>query len=220
METDWRENSTEGCPTAHYVYLYRDRAGRVRYVGYGARVPRAAQHQSNTHNRALEALIATGKYSVEIAGPFGSEDSGRAVETALIAVLRPECNIDPGQTRWRFRPLGVPERFAERLLLDPLNREALIEKSTALPLLFVHISEKRFDDGRVGYTPDRPPNDPEIRERIEKYWLLGKRADHWKLHREDRPRTLVGVSGKPGAQIIIGALEIANDRWNLTERDG
>src|SRR4051794_6528136 len=96
-------------PAGHYVYLYRDDRGKVRYVGYGRKPGRASVHQSRSHNDALNAFLSKGKYALEIAGPFGSEETGRAVESALISALAPDLNRAPGQTRWTFRPLGVPK---------------------------------------------------------------------------------------------------------------
>jgi hypothetical protein len=40
---------------------------------------------------------------------------GRAVETALISALDPRFNRAEGATKHRFRPLGVPENFSERI---------------------------------------------------------------------------------------------------------
>jgi len=215
-----RRTAASGTVTGHYVYMYRDAKGSVAYVGYGAQAARASQHQSGSHNAALEALLDGDRYSIEIAGPFDSEEMARAVETALVAVVKPSCNVDPGQTRWRFRPLGVPERFADRLLLAPLDRPALRRMQSALPMLLVRISAKPFDDERVGYTPERPPPDAEILERMDRYWLLGDGVDRWGRDANQSPRTLVGIIGRPGAQIIIGAVAIARQGWPSTEHDG
>lgn len=193
----------------HYVYLYRDTKGRAKYVGYGRSHGRASGHQAKTHNQGLEQLISTGNYSIEIAGPFLNEEAGRAVETALISVLDPECNKDPGPTRWRFRPLGVPESFADRLSLPSLRREDFAPDS----VLFVKINDKNFDDGRVGYDPTRPPSNQQILQRMDRYWQLGPYCAEWAKTPSSGPSLLVGVSGKPGGQIIIGAAEVDSSAW-------
>jgi excinuclease UvrABC nuclease subunit len=99
----------------HFVYIYRDLRGRVLYVGYGANSGRGASHQSGSHNPELDAYLRTSAYRAEISGPFGSEEMGRAVETALISALDPRFNRAEGATKHRFRPLGVPENFSERI---------------------------------------------------------------------------------------------------------
>jgi hypothetical protein len=210
-------------PPGHYVYLYRDERGRPRYVGYGKAQTRASVHLTRSHNRALAAFIAKGKYNLEIAGPFGSEAAGRAVETALISALKPDLNVDPGQTRWRFRPLGVPERFADRLLLPPLLREEFLKRRAGqvpCPVIFVRINERDFEDGRVGYNAAHPPTDRQILERMDKWWSLSRFAEVWSNRPSTSPKTLIAISGRPGAQIVAGALRIDRSGWERAEHDG
>jgi hypothetical protein len=64
--------------------------------------------------KPLRSFATKGKVSVEICGPFRSADDALSVETALISAHRPDLNVNPGRTVWRFRPLGVPKKFADR----------------------------------------------------------------------------------------------------------
>ncbi len=190
----------------HYVYLYRDVRGKVRYVGYGEKPSRATVHLSRSHNELLTAFLAKGKYELEIAGPFGTEEIGRAVETVLISALKPDCNRAPGQTRWIFRPLGVPESFVDRLNLPPLTRSDFLQPREGVcpgPVLFVYISSKNFED-RPGYDLAKPPTDEQILDRMVKWWELGKHVARWSDDFKRSPALLVGVSGSPDARIVIG----------------
>ncbi len=38
----------------HYVYLYRDLAGKTKYVGYGQNVGGALSHTGKSHNHRLK----------------------------------------------------------------------------------------------------------------------------------------------------------------------
>jgi len=208
---------------SHYVYLYRDTKGKPRYVGYGKGTSRASDHLSESHNPALNDFLAHGKYTLEIAGPFGTEETARAVETALISALQPEYNRDPGQPRWRFRPLGVPEHFAHRLGLPPLTRVDFLQQDEGThrcPVLFVRISGENFEDGRVGYDPATPPTDDQILERMDRWWQLGQHVAAWRVEPERSPAVVVGVHGKPGAQIVIGTVNIDRSRWATAQEDG
>ena len=70
-----------------YVYLYRDSEQRAVYVGRGERLARAEAHVDGTHNPGLNAIIESGRFSVEAAGPYQDEAVASAVETALISAL-------------------------------------------------------------------------------------------------------------------------------------
>lgn len=206
----------------HYVYLYRDENGRPRYVGYGKNVGRPESHLSGSHNPKLRAFLEAGKYTLEIAGPFGSEETGRAVETAVISSLKPEYNIDPGPAQWRFRPLGVPLVFSDRLDMPPLARadfQAMKNGDQCYPVLFVYIGSKNFEDGRLGHDPANPPSDPQILARIEKSWQLGRHIEKWIEKPAESPRLLVAVSGRPSARIVIAAVEIDPLRWKEMPRE-
>lgn len=210
-------------PQRHYVYLYRDLGGRVMYVGYGKAETRAASHLSGTHSRRLGAFLRRRDYTLEIAGPFSSESAGRAVESALISALWPAFNAAPGDSRWQFRPLGVPEAFASRLTEIPLVRKDFCRRPAAryrCPAIFVRISERTFDDGRVGYHLATPPSDEQIIERMTKWWQLGRYVQAWAARPASSPRLLVGICGRPGAQIVIGSLQIDDRGWGTAVMDG
>lgn len=206
----------------HYVYIYRGSRKAIQYVGYGRGHARATFHQVGSHNAGLDALIASGKFTVEMAGPFGSAEVGRAVEAALISALAPKLNVAKADSRWRFRPLGVPEGFAARLNKPSLRREDFLDGAAGKPIapvLFVRINEMTFE-GRVGYNPIDPPTDDQILERMDKWWMVGRFVDGWIADPERCPRTLVAVHGSPGSQIVIAAVSIDRRGWHRVETAG
>jgi hypothetical protein len=198
----------------HYVYIYRDGKGKVRYVGYGKGLDRPT---SLNRGKSLPNFRRKERYTLEIAGPFGSRATGMAVETALISSHRPNLNSPraPGKKQWQFRPLGVPERFSKRLDDDPLNEDKLVRvaKGRACPFLFVFIGSKAFDDGREGYSLNKPPSDAAILARMEKKWQLGRYLEAWRTHPHKSPRVLVAVTGPPSHRIIVGAVKIDQEGW-------
>lgn len=202
----------------HYVYIYYER-DKARYVGYGHHAVRATTHQVLSHNSALNDFIATGQYRVEIAGPFDTEIAGRAVETALISALKPDLNVDPGQARWRFRPLGVPLAFADRITEPALELQGFlsVQGSRPEPVMFVIVTQKSFNDGRFGYDPADPPTDNQIRERVDRWWQVQKMLQHWLVAPQASPGLLVGVFGSPGRQTVIASLHIEREGWSRCE---
>jgi len=218
-------NKCKGNPSSdeaaeHYVYIYRDKKGKVRYVGYGKGLDRPTS--LNRSERMLE-FLSQGKYTLEIAGPYGSRDTGLAVETALIASLDPNLNSSraPGPTRWQFRPLGVPEPFSNRLADAPLTRAELvsIDKGRACPFLFVRIGSQDFDgdDARKGYSLNKPPSDPDILARMDRWWQVGRYVKIWNTHPPECPRVLVAVTGPPSHRVIIGAVNIDQKGWRAAQ---
>ena len=202
----------------HYVYLYRDLQRKPRYIGYGKTSGRAVKHLSLSHNDNLNAFLESQNFTLEIAGPFEDEQTARSVETALISALQPDCNIDPGQARWRFRPLGVPENFAERLSLPKLEKTdfSKIQRKEKASLIFVKISDKNFEDGdsvRVGYNPANPPSDNQILARMDKWWQLGKHTAQWSDDSSKSPFVLIGINGRPGGQFIVGSVFVDREKW-------
>ena len=209
----------EGRAVGHYVYLYRDRNDRPRYVGYGAQSGRATSHLAGSHNECLNRFLEAREYRLEIAGPFECEREGRAVETALISALKPDLNVDPGQTRWRFRPLGVPLKFADRLVAPELRLQDFLacQGQESGPVLFVINTSVTFADSRVGYDPASPPTDDQIRDRLERWWQLSKYRAAWASNPSSSPALLVGVFGSPGRQTVIAASRIDRNRWRDAE---
>ena len=203
----------------HYVYLYRDNQQRTRYVGYGHRPNRATAHQVASHNPRLSDFILHHWFTVEVAGPFGSEAVGRTVEAALISALNPDLNDVQGIAAGRFRPLGVPVRFADRLIESPLRREDFLlrQGESPAPVLFVTVGAVDFGDGRAGYDIANPPNDEQVLERVEKWWQLQKYLDDWTAAPGDSPALLVGVHGSPGRQMVVASLRIDRSAWQSAQ---
>lgn len=206
----------------HFVYLYRDQAGKPRYVGYGENSRRALSHLAQTHNLALETLLQNQNLKLEIAGPFDSRETAMAVEAALISALQPDANIAPGHANHRFRPIGVPLQFAERFAQEPLSRDDLRNRLKIYDsprFLCVLIQNVDFDDGeggiRRGYDPANPPSDPEIQERVQRWWPLGRKFEAWADNPQQSPAILLAVHGKPGAQFIIASVLTNRQNWHL-----
>ncbi len=215
------------CPfMGHFVYLYRDQKGNPRYVGYGENSDRALSHMTQTHNVALEQLLQNSPFTLEIAGPFDSPETARSVETALISALEPSANSAQGQTQHRFRPIGVPLRFAAQFSLPPLSRDELMAPLQRLdsPCFFaVLIQQADFDEGkdgiRRGYDPANPSSDEEILARAERWWPLRRRLEKWKANASQSPAILLAVHGKPGAQFIIASVLLDRHNWDLAAPD-
>ena len=210
---------------AHFVYLYRDKSGRPRYVGYGESSERAISHMAQTHNKALDALLNS-DFKLEIAGPFGSKETALAVETALISALEPEANLAYGSREHRFRPIGVPLQFSERFELPPLSREELLSRLEPLGsprFLCVLIQNLDFEEQdenggvrlRRGYDPANPLGDEELLGRVRKWWQLRWKLEDWQRDRVSSPAILLAVHGRPGAQFIIASILTDRDSWHL-----
>ncbi len=204
----------------HFVYIYRDENRKIRYVGYGKGSDRAMPPD---HSPGVRKFVDRSKFTLEIAGPYGSSDTGKAVETALISVLDAgqllNSSKSPGPTHFRFRPLGVPEAFAERLVQPALERRNL---ASIGPVLFIFISKMDFDgdDPRPGYSLDEPPPDSAILARMKGWWQLGRHVAEWKRKPQQSPRVLVGVAGPPSHRIIIGAVAIDQQGWTAQPEKG
>jgi hypothetical protein len=203
----------------HYVYLYRDERGEPRYVGYGKLVTRANAHLIKSHNPQLANFVLEKKFTIEVAGPFETEATGRVVETTLISALKPKFNVVQGQSEDRFRPLGVPAAYAERLAMPPMKRSDFFSMQTdpPMPVLFVSVGEKDFGDGRAGYDFAAPPADEKVLERVEKWWQLSNLIPVWAKKPDQSPGLLVGISGSPGAQILIASILVDRSGWNDAE---
>ncbi len=104
----------------HYVYLYRDLAGKTKYVGYGQNVGRALSHTGKSHNQRLKAWLAKDNFDLSISGPYKSESEAKVVEAALISSMNPEFNIAPGDGP-KFSPIGVPPELWERPRMKPMT---------------------------------------------------------------------------------------------------
>lgn len=207
----------------HFVYIYYDegKSNRARYVGYGRLADRASVHLVATHNPALEQFLADRRYRIVIAGPYGSETVGRAVETALISALEPDLNACSGPAAWRFRPLGVPLQYADRQTLPELGLEDFLtsQGATPSPVLFVIVTGRFLDDdGRIGYDPANPPNNDDVRIRVDRWWQIGNLVPAWVQTPSASPGLLVGVYGSPGRQTVIASLKVDQFGWASANR--
>lgn len=207
-------------PHQHYVYLYRTKAGKPLYVGYGASVMRpAAHHGKHAHNDDLsEALNQHPGYTLEISGPFGDRQRALAVETALISAFRQEptlCNVHNGHVDWRFRPMGVPNRFNQRVDQPPLDGADL--KGLAVRaggIILVKIGEQDLGDGRASGLLSRAPSDDQIAARVDRWWQLkGHAASEWRDAPGISPSLLIGVGGRASLQMVIASIRIDRHGW-------
>ena len=173
-------------------------------------------------NDRLNEFLDAREYRIEIAGPFEDERTGRAVETALISTLNPEFNVDPGPSRWRFRPLGVPLEFADRQVEPELMLGDFLsaQGQAPAPVLFVIVTSVDFADERVGYNPANPPTDAQIRPRVDRWWQLQRFLPAWSANPESSPGLLIGVFGSPGRQTVIASARIDRSRWEDAELFG
>jgi hypothetical protein len=203
----------------HYVYLYRDKQRRPRYVGYGKLVTRASTHLIRSHNPELADFVSKNYFTIEIAGPFETEVMGRAIETMFISALQPDFNHARGSREFRFRPLGVPLKFAERPTMPPLQRRDFFTAQPAhpTPILFVKVGGKDFGDGRAPYDPANPPPDDKILERVDRWWQIAGYLPAWAKMPGKSPGLLVGVTGSAGAQFVIASILIDRSSWNQAE---
>jgi len=196
------------------VYLYGDGKGVLRYVGRGTS-DRAQSHVSGTHNTRLAKLIASGKYTLE-AIDCGTPAAAVAVETALIDLLgRSDLraslyNEVPGPNARRFVPLGVPERFASRLMQPPGSPASLARECG---ILFVRISDGKLNDPNRGTINPLNPKPADVVDRIRREWLLGALGRHWETHPEHSPSIAAGVAGPPNRRYIIGVLQVNRTGW-------
>jgi hypothetical protein len=197
--------------------LYRAAdSNRIRYVGRGLRPDRATQHSGGSHNPGLQQLIDSGRYTVEIAGPYADPDQARLVEAALISALR----LDSDQARLtnrtsgdgpEFAPLGVPGSYADRSLLPALT-VAEVGRISGGALIVRNSFGPDLEAGRPRLDAMTQQQDDVIVDNIVKYWLLDRVADSWREHPETKPHVLVGAAGPPRRRYVPGALFIDRAR--------
>ena len=210
---------------SHFVYIYRDASGKACYVGYGQSNEGAFENMAQTHNKRLRELTNSKSLTLEIAGPYDSQETALAVESALLSALLPGANSARGETIHRFRPMGVPPQYAQRFALAPLGRDDLIEildKNNSPSFLCVHIADIDFvgADGivRRGYDPAHPPSDEEIAERVKGWWLLETRLANWQRHPMQSPAILLGIHGDSDNQFVLASLATDRDNWGIAAR--
>lgn len=201
---------------AHYVYQYRYlKEGPVRtaYIGYGTDPVRAIAHDKVSHNTELAEWLGSNPFDLRIAGPYATQEEALHVEAALISAIEPTFNLHPGNGP-KFRPLGVPAHLAERPAEPPLT---LSEIGTATGgALIVYVAPgAETADGRPKYDPADP--DPEtVVIDVEGWWQIDRYVSTWAADLSSGPKVLVGVYGGTNHRFVIGAYEIATDRWGGT----
>ena len=200
-----------------YVYVYRDSAQRAVYVGRGERLARAEAHIDGTHNPGLSAIIQSGRFSVEAAGPYEDEAVAGAVEAALISVLEVRtvprlANQAPGNGP-RFAPLGVPVDLAYRLTLPALSIEDLgvnVGRARNGGILLVRLASGgafKDDEQRRKFDPAHP-DDLTIFENTVRWWWLRSLVERWEAEPDELPAVVAGLAGPPGRRYVAGAVEV------------
>ena len=202
----------------HYVYLYRNKQGNPIYVGYGRYASRSSAHLGcHAHNAELTKRLDRG-YTLEIAGPFGNKKTAMAVETSLISALSPSgmlANINCGHRGWRFRAMGMPPKFINRIDEKMLGLEELHNLCAKTNgILFVIINDKQLADGRDGNVLANTPSDTKIAERMDRWWqLYGFAKRNWVPHPEKSPGLLVALGGTGDFRLVVGSLAIDQTGW-------
>lgn len=207
----------------YFVYLYRDAGGNPVYVGQGKSPNRAiSTSRGKTFKGWLEAN--RGKFKLEVIGPLHTRALADAVESSIISACLPATalnmfNIHPGRSQYQFRPFGVPTKYADRTAIE-LGEKELKQLAKKLGnLLFVRINQTHFTDGpgRLGYDLANPPNNDQIRARIEAWWQLNNRLEAWSSSPSNSPAVLIGVTGGPKTQSVIASAAIAGNKWTQVE---
>lgn len=201
----------------NFVYVYRDDQSRIRYVGRGTAAARAEHHIAGSHNDGLNRLVASGKYSIEMAGPYRNVEETSNVESALISAMLVSAspllaNKNTGDGRV-LHPLGVPQGVADRLRLRPMPLGELGRKTNGA--LLVRLSSGgsfKRDPGRGKFDPAHP-DDAVVSENIRQWWQIGELVDKWEHRPDSAPRVLVGVAGPPRRRYVVGALRLDNTGW-------
>jgi hypothetical protein len=204
-----------------YVYIYRDeKSGKIFYVGRGGSASRATSHEAKTHNKGLESRLTDKKkkWRVEIGGPFPTKTAD-AVETALVSALKGAdptlFNVHLCSTESRFRPLGVPSRLVGRLDDGCISKKELevIAKEGAI---LVHINPDMEITDRE-FSMANLPDDKTLLERLDRWWRMAGLAANWAKNPDQSPRWLLGISGTPKSQFVIGCIRIDQNGWAKTE---
>jgi hypothetical protein len=214
-----------------FVYIFRDKRGNPIYVGRGRTSNRPFAHTSDrAHNDQLTALLKNiSDYSIEISGPFGSERIAALVEGVVIsafnktpALAKRLQNKNGGNSQAHFRPIGVPSEFADQATKVPLTKSDILNLTNGKRALLVYVNEKNFSDGRIGVNLVNPPSSEQIKERMVKWWQIGRSISKWKSNNEETPSILIAVSGTVHHRIVVGSLEINTTPtfldWESNER--
>ncbi len=115
----------EGVPTGPGVYLYKDDAGTVIYVGKAKNLRRRLQSYRNASRRKVHRKMRTlvrEARSIEVR-PQDSEPQALLVENALIRELKPAFNVD-GAYAFLYPAVGLAHRGRHTLLCFSTKPEA------------------------------------------------------------------------------------------------
>lgn len=189
--------------TPAYVYIYRDEAGRCRYIGKGTSADRPMAHSGRTDS--FGQWLKTGKFEIEIAGPYRDQQEALEVESALISALRPTSPLfnaptAPGSGQ-QFHPLGVPAQEAARLLEPPVSMEETGRATGGALIVYIRSLDLT------------KPVTEAVATAASGTWQLESRIHGWRANPETGPKVLVGVAGPLRHRFIAGAFDIATDRW-------
>lgn len=195
----------------HFVYVYRNRNGKIFYVGKGKSATRTIT-SNRSHNPSLDKELKKDEYSIEISGPYGDDTIASAVETALIDCVPGIYNIANGPGEFRFRPLGIPQSFAKRLDESRITkkRRSEIEKDGVI-YTYVNMAIETVDSRK--FEANGRQSDKEILIRFDRFWFLKSNAKKWSSSPELSPKWLIGIAGTKNRRWIIGCVEIDKNGW-------
>jgi hypothetical protein len=164
---------------------------------------------------ALAALIASGEYELEIAGPYEPYEIAAEVEAALISAMsRPGehklYNRAPGNGH-RFLPLGVPTELAERSL-QPQVSVSEIGVLTGGALIVRNSSGDDLEPGRPRLNPMRIDAEVLV-DNIRRYWLIENLRPAWIAGPETAPKVVLAAAGPPGRRYVPAAVYLDTDRF-------
>lgn len=177
------------------VYCYRDSTNEVRYIGRGMHPNRALDHTDGSRNPQLAALIATGKYTVELVGPYPTPQHAEHVEAALISSHERSgklFNTMPGNGL-KFRPFGLPPALADRQFLPLLTLAALGTKAGGV-LIVRNRFGKDWANGRKRIDPFGQELTVAL-DNMTRSWALEPLLTHWNANPGEKPYTLVSAVG-------------------------
>lgn len=115
----------EELPTTPAVYLFKDDAGRVVYVGKAKNARRRLSNYRNASRRKAHRkmrVIVSAASQVEVR-PVPTEAEALVLENELIRELRPQLNVD-GKFDFLYPAIGVGRSERQTLLCFTTDREA------------------------------------------------------------------------------------------------
>ena len=207
----------------HFIYVYRDRAGNPAFFGQGQHASGPLDHVVNGHRQTFGAWLAEqqGQHRIEVIGPLASKEMADAIQTALVSACSSSTVLsrifftapDAGRSEFQFRRYGMPQELAERTsrrLGRPYFEDVVARHG---PLMFVRIDQVASTSDPHGRDLVHPPGDAAIRARAASEWQIGRHLKTWAAAPDESPALLVGVSGGPGAQVVLSSSFIDREMW-------